>query len=242
MYMKELEIQKSADEIREFFKRWPKLYYVIVYIFGPAYLGHMTPKNFLSTYFSDSKGNHKILNLGSGPRVIREDILNVDITKYSKVSIVASLTDLPIENASIDGFVCDNVLEHVADFNVAVHEMYRVLKVGGVGYVSTPFMYPFHASPDDYTRWTEKGLRHLFKDFEIVEVGTRSGIFSTINVTLCYFLPTLFSFGSDRLYWFLVNLSLFIFFPIKFLDICANRLPFSTRTASILYCVVRKHA
>lgn len=232
---------KIVDDIREFLKKWPRFYYVIVYVFGPAYLGYMSPVHFLQKFFSKKELDQKIINLGSGPRIISPDLINVDITKYKGVTVVASLTKLPFEDNSISGFVCDNVLEHVAEPNIAVFEMYRVLKEGGIGYISTPFLYPFHASPNDYTRWTEQGLRQLFKDFEIVEIGARSGMFSSLNAWLCYVLPNLFSLGSDRLYWFLVNISLFIFFPIKFIDIFTNKLPFATRSASVLYCVIRKH-
>jgi hypothetical protein len=35
-----------------------------------------------------------------------------------------------------------------------------------------PFLYPFHAAPHDYQRYTPSGLAMLFEDFEVLEVGT----------------------------------------------------------------------
>jgi SAM-dependent methyltransferase len=238
--MQEVNIKKPTDEVREFLKRWPTLYFLIVYIFGPAYLGYMSPRQFLKKFFPVQHQVGRILNLGSGPKRLRSDVINVDIGEYEQVDVVADLTKLPYEDGTVDGFVCDNVLEHVNDPSKALTEVLRTLKAGGIGYISTPFLYPFHASPYDYTRWTEQGIRVLLKDFEILQIGSRSGMFSSLNVWLCYLIPSLFSFGSDRLYWMLVNISLFIFFPIKFLDIFANHLPFAERTASVLFCVVRR--
>ncbi len=231
---------KAGDVLREFFKRWPKFYYVIAKIFAPVYLGYMSPQQFLNKFFPQGNNTRVLLNLGSGPRTIRPDIVNVDITPYKNVQVCVSLSALPFADATVDGFICDNVLEHVVEYQTAVAEMHRILKGGGVGYISTPFMYPFHASPSDYTRWTEEGLRTLFKDFEIVEIGARSGYFSTLTVVLCYGIPTVFSFGSERLYWILLNLSLLLFFPLKFLDVVGNRLPLATHTASVFYCVIRR--
>ncbi len=231
---------QEGDTIREFFKQWPQFYFFIVYLFGPAYLGYMGPLHFLRKYFPVPNDQVKIANLGSGPRVVRADLINVDITSYETVHVTAPLEALPFEDESIDAFVCDNVLEHVSDPVRVREEMHRILKVGGVGYISTPFLYPFHSSPSDHFRWTDEGLKKLFSGFLILEIGTRSGIFSALNVWLCYLIPSVFSFGSDKLYWILVNVSLFLFFPIKFFDIVANKLPFANRTASVLYMVVKK--
>lgn len=230
---------EPKDSLREYFKRWSGFYRAVVYIFGPTYLFSHSPYSFLDRYFP-KVGEKLVINAGSGPVRLRSDVKNYDITPYSTVDVVASLTDLPLEDASIDGFVCDNVLEHVNEPIKAVAELHRVLKTGGVGYISTPFLYPFHSSPYDYQRWTAGGLKYLLRDFSSVEVGVRSGLFSTLNVWLCYVLPSFLSFGSDRLYWLLVNISIFIFFPVKFLDIITNQLPFATHTAAVFYCVVKK--
>lgn len=238
--MSEKNQDKTADVLREFFKQWPTFYYGVAVIFAPVYLGYMSPRQFLNKFFPHEVGGRMLLNLGSGPRTVRKDVVNVDIYPYESVSTVASLTSLPFKDGDVDGFICDNVLEHVENPERAVSEMKRIMKTGAMGYISTPFQYPFHSSPSDYTRWTEQGLRLLLKDFEIVEIGARAGYFSTLTVVLCYGVPALLSFGSERLYWTLLNLSLLIFFPLKFLDVIGNRLPLAIHTASVFYCVIRK--
>jgi SAM-dependent methyltransferase len=227
----------TANGIKEFFKRWPRFYYFVFDFFGPVYFGGVGPGTFINKYSSTGT----CLNLGSGARRIAPEIVNVDITQYDAVDVVADITSLPYEQESIDCIICDQVLEHVRDPNAVVAEMYRVLKSGGYVYISTPFMYPFHASPSDYQRFTHIGLRELLKDFEMVDMGVRCGPFSTLTTYLCYLFASLLSFGNERLYWTLVLGSTFVFFPIKFLDIIGNKLPFAIHMASVPYCIIQKN-
>lgn len=224
------------DKIRNFFKRWPNFYYFVGTVFGPLMFSGLSANGFLKKYPVVGKK----LNLGSGPRVLASDVINVDIFPFKGVNLVADITKLPIPDSSVACIVCDNVLEHVTDPKAVVSEVERVLEDGGLAYFCNPFLYPFHASPDDFHRWTDAGFLKLIDGFEVVEKGVRAGIFSTLNVYLCYLFATSFSFGSKNLYWFLINLSIFLFFPIKLLDLFFCKLPFTENTAAVLYYVVRK--
>ena len=57
---------------------------------------------------------------------------------------------------------------------------------------------------------------------------------------LCHFTGLFLSFGSARLNSFFTNLSMFVFFPIKYLDIIFSHWPEAHTMAAGLYCVVRK--
>lgn len=48
------------------------------------------------------------------------------------------ITDIPLENNSIDVVVCSEVLEHIPDYNKAMSEIYRVTKLGGKVLFSMP--------------------------------------------------------------------------------------------------------
>lgn len=226
----------NPGKTRELLKRWPRLYETIVWIFGPAYLGGLSPRAFIRKYSLEGTR----INLGSGPKTIDKTFKNIDLFQYSSVDLVADVTKVPLESGSVSMIVCDNVLEHVLDPDRASLEMHRLLKNGGFAYISTPFLYPFHSSPSDYRRWTTEGLRALFRDFEVIEVGVRSGGFSTLNAFLVSFFASLLCFGSSRIYHLLSDVLIFVFFPIKYLDVLANHLPYAEHTASVLYCVVRK--
>lgn len=223
-------------DVREFFKKWPKFYLFIAAVFGPMQFVGLSPKGFIRRYPSFGK----ILNLGSGPHILGKHVINVDMRAYPGVSIIADIASVPLPDGSASRIVSNTVLEHVKDPIAAVGEMHRLLERGGIAYVTVPFMYPFHSSPSDYYRWTREGLAELFQDFEIVEIGVRAGPFSALDAYLCHLTGTVFSFGSVWLNSLITNLAMFIFFPIKFLDLIFNYWSNSHMLAAIFYCVARK--
>ena len=223
-------------DVREYFKRWPAFYFFIATVFGPLMYSGVSTQQFLRRYLSTGK----ILNLGSGPRIISKAVTNVDIEAYSGVSLVADVNAVPLPDGSTSRIISNTVLEHVRDPDAAVREMYRLLEKGGMAYITTPFLYPFHSSPSDYHRWSAEGLRELFKDFEIVEIGTRAGPFSALTAWSVHTVGFVLSFGSPTLNSLFTNMSMFLLFPLKLPDIIFNHWPKSETVAAVLYCVVRK--
>ena len=209
------------SDVREYFKRWPKTYFFIGEVFGPMMFCGLSSRSFLKKYKSDGE----IVNLGSGPRILGTAVKNVDLYNYPGVNVVSDICKTPLESDSVDRIVCDNVLEHVKDPKLAVAEMLRILKKGGVAYIAVPFLYPFHSSPSDYQRYSKEGLKFLFNEFEMVEIGTRAGPFSALTVYLCHLFGLIFSFGSLWLNSLITNLVMFLLFPIKLLDLIFNHWP-----------------
>ena len=52
--------------------------------------------------------------------------------------IKADICDLPFENNSYDLVLCNHVLEHVSNDKLAIRELFRVLKKGGVLIAQVP--------------------------------------------------------------------------------------------------------
>lgn len=230
------KLNENRDVLRDFFKRWPKFYYFVAVVLGPLMFCGLSAEKFIKKY----RRPGRILNIGSGPKRLGEGIINVDIHPYPGVNVIADASLLPQEDDSVACVISDNVLEHIADPNMAVREMRRVLEPGGIAYISMPFIYPFHNSPGDFQRWTHRGIRELMKEFEIVELGVRAGPFSALTVTLCYLFATIFSFGSEKLYWILLNIFMAVLFPIKLPDVIFNHWPGAINMAAAIYCVARK--
>jgi SAM-dependent methyltransferase len=75
------------------------------------------------------------------------EIVNVDIT-MPQISLhrpdprhsdaIGSLTDLPLEDGSMDCVLCTEVIEHVENDRAAAAELGRVLKPGGFALISVP--------------------------------------------------------------------------------------------------------
>jgi SAM-dependent methyltransferase len=64
--------------------------------------------------------------------------------------------DLP--DASLDGIVSFQVLEHVWDLDLYIGECRRLLKPGGWLLLSTHGTWLYHPHPTDFRRWTRDGL------------------------------------------------------------------------------------
>lgn len=69
-----------------------------------------------------------------------------------------------------DYIVCTEVLEHTRQPFDAVKNIYKMLKPGGLAFISTPFNFRIHGPLPDCWRFTEHGLRELFKNFKLVEL------------------------------------------------------------------------
>jgi len=213
------------------------LYYWLVIIFSPVIsLG-------IKKWQRLSKSLHRqanILNLGSGPHGIDEKIINIDISPYKNVDIVADISKLPFRKNSIDAVLSIAVLEHLSNPEKVVAEMHRVLAPGGFAYCIVPFMYGFHSSPNDFSRWTEPGVRILFGQFRSCEIGIASGPSSALIAMAAEFLACLFSFNILFLYKFFWILFTIILFPIKYLDLLLNQYGYSKNIACTFYLIARK--
>lgn len=94
----------------------------------------------------------------------------------------------PLPDASFDNALCVNVLEHIYNYQNVLHETNRILKKGGYFYITVPFFYNIHSSPDDYFRYTRSTLERLLKEsgFENIKInelgeGPCSVIFQTFG-------------------------------------------------------------
>lgn len=66
---------------------------------------------------------------------------------------------IPVEDNVFDIILLTEVLEHLENPLNSLEEVKRVLKEGGKIIVTIPFMYPLHADPYDFQRWTSIKLR-----------------------------------------------------------------------------------
>ena len=67
-----------------------------------------------------------------------------------------------VTDGSVDVINALELFEHVEYPEKGLSECYRVLKKGGVLFLSVPFLYPIHADPFDFQRWTEDKWRNEF--------------------------------------------------------------------------------
>lgn len=102
----------------------------------------------------------------------------------------------PFEDASYDGVICNQVLEHVFNPDQFLHEILRVLKPGGNLLLTIPFVWDEHEQPWDYARYSSFGLRSLLErnGFVVVEQRKTNAdartLFQLVNAYLYKILHT----------------------------------------------------
>jgi predicted SAM-dependent methyltransferase len=85
--------------------------------------------------------------------------------------VKADICNLPFEDNSYDVIFCNHVLEHIPDDTKAMQELYRVLKLGGMGIFQIP---------QDYSRAT------TFADDSITDSKERAKIFGQYDHVRVY--------------------------------------------------------
>ncbi len=146
-------------------------------------------------------------------------VVCVDMEEGVGVDLVADAHDLHmVESDSVDFVTSISVLEHVRYPQQVVKEMYRILKPGGIIYINVPFVFPFHADPNDYYRFTYKGIDILCEDFNKLDSGFNRGPASTMHHLLVHFMAILFSFNNNVIYAVNVDVFKWLFFWVKYLD------------------------
>ncbi len=230
-----VENEGSGDRLifalKNFVKRSPKLFHFLnnilgVYLMSARKVIGRLPKNCL------------IINLGSGSEILREDVINVDYEPYPGVKIVGDAQYLPLADSSVDALAAESLLEHVRDPKLVIEEIYRVLKPGGLVYLTVPFIIGFHSSPEDYWRWTSQGLHHfLAEKFHEENIGIAVGPTAAFTYILREWLATLLSFNSNFVHQILVLIFMVLFAPLNLLDYFLANYKSAKNIAHIFYFI-----
>ena len=221
-------------KLKNFLKKNPKFFLFLYYTMG-IFVGKSAQKSI--THLPEGS---VIINLGAGVKKVRKDVINVDLTSYAGVDVVADVCQLPFENNYADAVIAECLLEHVQDPIAAVREIHRILKPGGMVYISTPFIVGFHSSPGDYQRWTTSGLRQLLKDFKEEELGIAVGPTNAMTYILREWLALVLSFNFDFLQQIFTLFFMVIFAPLNLLDFIFSRYESAEKIAHIFYFIGTK--
>jgi SAM-dependent methyltransferase len=155
----------------------------------------------------------------------------LDFCAGQGVHVRADAHTIPMRDESVDAVLCVSVLEYVTSPQQVVAECMRVLKPGGVLYISAPFVFPHHPPPDDHFRFSMSGLRALACGCTPLRVGFNRGPASTFCHILVHFIAITGSCGSRRLYGVLLDAAKWGFFWVKYLDRWIGRY----ETAAVLH-------
>lgn len=115
--------------------------------------------------------------------------------------------------------------------------MFRVLKPGGYLHIAVPFCHPVHLYPGDYTRWTMDGLRELVADFDVVDIGVRTGPTATLLTVLLEYLKLLSPKPLRKPVYAVAG---WLLWPLRYLDALLLRQPDAHILANTIYVLARR--
>ncbi len=151
-------------------------------------------------YISEYKG--VVLDIGGRdrgafvkPKKSVEKWIFADIEPSYKPDIITDVADMKtIKPESIDVVNAVELFEHVEKISCGLKECFRVLKPNGTFIMSVPFLYPIHADPFDFQRWTyskwEKELNNIGFKIETIEItGRFFTVRNAMKKTLIQSLP-----------------------------------------------------
>ena len=103
----------------------------------------------------------------------RSTFIGIDLLEGSNVDSVLDICSstkalkAKLGEEPFDLVICCHVLEHTRDPMRAARNIESVLRPGGIAFIATPWSQAFHATPDDYWRFSVRGLMLLFEGLTI---------------------------------------------------------------------------
>ena len=198
------------------------------------------PKNHILEFLKRTNSGDIIIEIGSGNRRLRGDVINLDIFLFPNVDIVADGAKTPFKNNIVDFVVLDTVLEHVPEPHKIIKEIFRILKPGGECICIVPFIFPYHGYPAHYFNFSKDGLDFLFKDFSDCKVELNMGPTSAmVNLFSEYFAVAIS--GENKFIYTLCKGAILIpTFFLKYLDVFWKPTGRGINIASHLCAVAKK--
>lgn len=127
------------------------------------------------------KNKDRILDLG-GKKINKRGTFNIDQFGFNVVyanfdlntspDICLDAHTLPFISNSYDCVICSELVEHIKHPSALFNEVNRVLKPKGIMLITAPFMYPVHADPFDYRRFTDHYFNEILSDIGFAEIVT----------------------------------------------------------------------
>ena len=214
-----ISVPKYDDEMDTLKGKLKKLLGTYYYSIGINVIAPTYPFNYLKEIKKRANLSKEIVvDVGCGNHRIHPDIIGLDIFDYDAVDLVCDLEKLPFRPGTIDVFASRSVIEHIPNPLTVIEKIHESTKKGGYSIHCIPFLFPFHASPYDFQRYTHKGLDRLFQSWKKIDQRNITGPISTMLVNWIEFLSVVFCFKSNKLRSYLYLIFCGIFFPFKYLD------------------------
>jgi len=89
-----------------------------------------------------------------------------DLRPGPGVDVIMNVEKTTLADNSIGTVLIIDTLEHVKNVYKAMDEIYRILKPNGIVIMTSVMLFPIHAFPNDYWRFTPKAFELLLEQFK----------------------------------------------------------------------------
>lgn len=176
----------------------------MITLFSSNYLSRQPIERAVRDFSQRFTSKQKVIDIGCGDKLYEHyfsaQYIGVDPFPTAKADIIAEAWNIPLPDASADGIILTQSLEHIQKTEMAIKEIYRLLKPGGFVLITVPQTMRVHTAPisleeapvkniptsiasvwkEDYYRFTKYGLLYLFRDFTPISLQESRTTFSTI--------------------------------------------------------------
>ena len=113
-------------------------------------------------------GSREYGSTSSFRAIYQGEYVGVDMSEGPGVDVVADLTETTagLDEGRFALAICCSVLEHVRKPWRFAENLTRLVRPGGQLYMSVPWVWRYHPYPDDYFRFSARGVESLFEGFE----------------------------------------------------------------------------
>lgn len=105
--------------------------------------------------------------LGKFKKMKNLDYVTLDI-ESPIADIKADIRNLPLNNNTFDVIFCNHVLEHIVEDNMAMSELYRVMKPNGWGIFQVPMKYNMEKTYEDFSITSPEDRQKHFGQYDHV--------------------------------------------------------------------------
>lgn len=164
-----------------------------------------------ATVIDAGAGESRFRHLFNRSRYIAVDLgIGDGAWDYGGLDLRADLAWLPFRSGAADAVVNTQVLEHVPDPQRVLGEFSRVLRPGGILYLTAPQGWHEHQQPHDFYRFTRFALDRLLKEagFRQREITPMGGYFHYLGHRLTFIPKVLFQDRTGPGRWLLFPLEL----------------------------------
>ena len=107
----------------------------------------------------------------------------VNLEPATRPNVCCDAAALPLAGNSFNAVICSELLEHVPDPKEVLNEAHRVLRPNGKLLLCVPFLFPIHADPYDYGRYTDHYWREALGQIGFVNTQIEcQGLFWSVLI------------------------------------------------------------